>query len=132
MKRYIAILLCISCVFMFSSCGKEVQHKATIELESNPEVGLIWEPSQSEKLFEIETEYYEEKVDGQTVGKYKFTLTPLDEGMNIVRFKYRHADDAEDAVPVREYDYAFIISKGLLISRVGEEEVHSGPAALIE
>lgn len=126
MRKYILLVICISCCFIFAACGDEENHSVTITLESNPEYEMEWVADQSDELFEITKEYSEDEVDGKMVGKTVFTLVPKVKGLNTVTFEYRYPGQETTS---RSYQYAFIVDEDMRVSR--GDEVGNGPAPLI-
>jgi len=91
------LLLMIS----LAACRAKKPQKATLTLASNPTTGYQWIVEQDPEIFDISSEYAEDKAEGNTEqlvgvgGMETFTLTPKKEGTTRINFLYKQPWDDE-------------------------------------
>ena len=87
-------------LFILTGCGAKKPQKAILTLESNPTTGYQWIVEQDPEIFDISSEYVQDKADEEldgVGGTEVFTLTPKKEGKAKVSFYYERSWEKDKA-----------------------------------
>ncbi len=99
------LILCLLC--LAAGCAKKAPQKVTLTLPSNPTTGYQWIAAQDPELFEISSEYIENKQEGEAVGvggNEVFILTPIKDGETEVSFSYARSWEEQEPESVLRYN----------------------------
>ena len=91
LKTGLCFTMILGFSFMLTACAGKKAQTARLELPSNPTTGYEWQAVQEADIFEISSEYVEEKKDSDIVGaggRQIFTLKPKEKGTTKVTFTY--------------------------------------------
>lgn len=119
MKRFafvigFATVLIIAMAALLSGCGDKSPQTATLALPSNPTTGYAWRVEQEPEIFDVASDYAEEKTDEEIAGAggtETFTLTPKEAGTSTVSFYYEQPWD-KDNDPTR-LNYEIKVDKNM-------------------
>lgn len=106
MKRTIVGILILCLIWLAAGCAKKAPQRAILTLPSNPTTGYQWTVTQEPELFEISSEYAENKQENDAVGvggSEVFVLTPIKDGQTEVCFSYLRPWEEGDPDSVLRY-----------------------------
>ena len=115
-KRIILTMLIIAGVLL-TGCGSKKPQTARLELPANPTTGYEWQVVQDKELFDLDSEYMEDKKDEEMVGAggtQIFTLKPKEAGETNITFSYVRPWE-EGVEPDSEVSYQVEVSKDMQI-----------------
>lgn len=127
-KKTIICILVLSSVLL-SGCGaKKAPQTARLELPENPTTGYEWQVIQDQELFDIKSEYVEDKKDEDMVGvggTQIFTLTPKEAGETEITFSYLRSWE-EGIEPDTQISYQMKVSEDMQIEVLSSTGGFSG------
>ena len=83
-----------------TGCMSKQPQTATLSLDANPTTGYEWRVEQEPEIFDISSEYVQDKADEEldgVGGNEVFTLTPKKEGKAKVSFYYERSWEKDKA-----------------------------------
>ena len=106
MKRTISGVLIFCLICLAAGCAKKAPQRAVLTLPSNHTTGYQWTVTQEPELFEISSEYIENRQENGAVGaggSEIFILTPVKGGETEVCFAYQRPWEENDPDSVLRY-----------------------------
>ena len=99
-----SFVFCLIC--LAAGCAKKAPQRAVLTLPSNHTTGYQWTVTQEPELFEVSSEYTENKQENGAVGvgsSEVFILTPIKDGLTEVCFAYARPWEEGDPDSVLRY-----------------------------